>query len=149
MAQRRPSKRPRVGGVIRDPIPLLDDYSTVHAREGRLLRVGNEVRTAPAECVPQRESDSTWNNATSWAPIDDPQYALDPDGEWYDEAVGCDVMAQDDVDGHRPPPTAKKKQRIRSRVSVRMVHSNIVTEPNFLCSRDLMSFGRMSTAKPI
>ena len=135
MAQRRPSKRARVGGVVRDSIPLLDDYSTVHAREGRLVRVGNEFHTAPAERVPQRESDHTWSNAASWLPHDDPQYALDPDGDWYDEAVGGDVITQDDVGGQDLPPTAAKKKRVRSKVSVSKKHSNIVIGPNFLQQR--------------
>jgi len=134
MAQRRSSKRARVGGVIRDSIPFLDDYSTVHAREGRLLRVGNEFLTAPAERVPQRESDHTWSNAASWLPIDDPQYALDPDGDWYDEAVGGDVIAQDSVGG-QDFPTAAKKKRVRSKVSVSLGHSNIVIRLNFLQQR--------------
>ena len=71
-----------VGTVYRDQIDMLDDYHAVHMREGRLRKVGPDVRTAPAPREVQFTSDS-WCLASSWAPDDDPEYALDPDGEWY------------------------------------------------------------------
>lgn len=87
MAQNRPSKRQRVGGAYHDSVPFTDNFSLIHAREGKLLRVGNELLTAPAKHSPQH-NDYTWNSASSWLPADDPQFALDdPNGEWYDEVV--------------------------------------------------------------
>jgi len=111
MAQKRPSKWARVGGSFRDPIPFADDFSIVHACEGRLIRVGNERIAVPMEHEPQHEADRAWNSAPNWLPVDDPQYALDPDGEWYDKVVDCDIMAQDDDLGFAEdsPPAAKKK----------------------------------------
>jgi hypothetical protein len=116
MAQNRPSKRQRVGGAYHDPVPFADDFSLIHAREGKLIRVGNELLTAPAERSPQHD-DHTWNSASSWLPADDPQFALDPDGEWYDEAVDGGVMKDGfPLDG--PASTTQPKKRVQSKVSV-------------------------------
>jgi hypothetical protein len=144
MAQHRPSKRARVGGAYHDSIPFVNDFSLVHAREGRLLRVSNDVRTAPAERSPQHEAADAWNDALTWLPMDDPDYALDPDGDWYDEALGGDVMSQNEA---TPVTIAQKKKRVRSTVSVRLDLS--VLEPLILISysEGLMSFGRTSIAK--
>ena len=94
MAQNRPAKRQRVGvgGAHRDPVPFADDFTTVHAREGRLARVGRDSLSVPTARLAQREADETWNSAPSWLPADDPQYAVDPDGEWYDEVLDGNIM---------------------------------------------------------
>ena len=118
-AKNRPVKQARVGEAHRDLIPFRDDFSIVHAQEGQLLRVGNNFLTAPAECVPQHEADSAFDSASDWLPIDNPQFALDPDGTWYDEAVTGDVMDQDSgYERENAPSTTKKKKYIQSRVSV-------------------------------
>ena len=116
MTQNRPSKRQRVGGAYHDPVPFLDDYSLIHAREGKLIRVGNEVLTAPTERSPHEADNHTWNSASSWLPADDAQFALDPDGEWYDEVVHGEVM--EDIFPPDRPPSAKPKKRLWSKVSV-------------------------------
>ena len=117
--KKRPLKRARVGEAHHDSIPFRDDFTIVHAREGQLLRIGNNFLTAPAERAPQHEADSAFDSASDWLPIDDPQFALDPDGAWYDEAVTGDVMDQDSGDERENAPSAaKKKKYIRSRVSV-------------------------------
>ena len=133
MAQNRPSKRARVGGSFRDAIPFADDFSIVHAREGKLVRVGNERLAVPMEHEPHHETDRAWNSAPTWLPADDPQYALDPDGEWYDEVVGCDIMAQDDDTGFAEDsiPSSKKKKRFRSKKSVRFTHFDGDIRPYF------------------
>jgi len=117
MAHNRPSKRQRVGGAYHDPVPFVDDFSIVHAREGKLRRIGNELLTAPAERSPQHEVDRTWNSASSWLPDDDPHFALDPDGDWYDEVVNGEVMGN-----HIPADaqvfTMQPKKALRSIVSV-------------------------------
>ncbi|KAJ3500320.1 hypothetical protein NLJ89_g9853 [Agrocybe chaxingu] len=115
--QKRPSKRRRIateGGSYHTYIPFsLDDYSDVHAREGRLIRVGPKTTTAlPARTV--QKSDAQWRSVTTWAPLDDPEFALDPDGDWYDEAVEASVM-EDKV-----TPTidlSKPRKKVRSKVS--------------------------------
>lgn len=113
----RPSKRPRVGGSYHDPVPLTTGFSTVHAREGSLRRVGNELLTTPSEWFPQQEVDHAWNSATSWLPVDDLHFALDPNGEWYDEVVDRDVM-QDHITVDGPALATRPKTRVRSKVSV-------------------------------
>ena len=71
----------------------MDNFSLIHAREGKLIHVGNDLLTAPAKCSPQHEADhQMWNSAASWLPVDDLQFVLDPDGEWYNEAVYGVVM---------------------------------------------------------
>jgi hypothetical protein len=123
MAHNRPAKRQRVGvgGADHDPVPFADDFSAVHAREARVVRIGRESLSVPTERLIQREADETWHSALSWLPIDDPQYALDPDGEWYDEVLEGGVM--DSFDDHSKAPAAKGKRRIRSGVSVRSTPS--------------------------
>lgn len=114
----RPSKRQRPddGGSYHDAIPFFDDLYVVHAREGRLRTVARDtVWTAPAERSPHHTSDPTWTSATSWGePLDDPELALDPNSDWYDEAVGGEVMQ---TNGDIPTVASLKKQK-RSKVSV-------------------------------
>ena len=43
-------------------------------------------------------------------PIDNLQFALDPDGAWYDEAVTGDVMDQDGGDERENAPSPAKKK---------------------------------------
>ena len=116
MAQNRPSKRQRVGGAYHDPVPFADDFSLIHAREGKLICVGNELLTATTEHSPQQD-DHMWNSASSWLPADDPQFALDPDGEWYDEAVDGSVM-KDGFPLDAPASTTQPKKQVQSKVSV-------------------------------
>jgi len=120
----RPPKRARFGGAFHDPIPFSDDFSIVHASEGRVKRIGTESLSIPGEWIPLHTADLAWDFAPSWLPINDPQYALDPDGEWYDEAVGCDIMAEDDS-------AMKKKARVRSKTSVGSAHTAIDISPDF------------------
>jgi len=144
MAQHRPSKGACVRGAYHNSIPFVNDFSLVHAREGRLLHVSNDVHTAPAERSPQHEAANAWNAASTWLPVDDPDYALDPDGGWYDEALGGDVMSPNKATS---VTIAQKKKQVRSTVSVRLDLS--VLEPLVLIfySEGLMSFGRTSIAK--
>ena len=117
MSSSQPSKRQRPdhGGTYHDAIPFLDDFHVVHAREGRLRHVAcDTVWMAPTEQSPQRTLDPNWKTATSWGePLDDPELALDPNGNWYDEVVGGEVMQPNDN-----IPNALPKKRKRSRVSV-------------------------------
>jgi hypothetical protein len=118
MAQSRPSKRARVGEVFHDIVPLPEDYSIVHARDGRLKRVGNSVRTAPTNRTAHHESNNTWSTTESWTPFDDPEFALDPNGDSYNEVLNQEVM-EEPTKGLPAP-----KQRTRSAVSVRYFNFN-------------------------
>jgi hypothetical protein len=117
MASSRPSKRKRPddGGAYHETIPFLDDFHAVHAREGRLFRVNlNMARTAPPERSLQHASDKAWVTATSWeGPPDDPEVALDPTSDWYNEMVEGEVMELTDIS----PVVALPKKK-RSKVSV-------------------------------
>jgi hypothetical protein len=113
MVSSRPSKRQRPddGGSYHETIPFLNDFHAVHAREGRLNHL---IRTAPPERSLQHASDKAWMTATSWGgPPDDPELALDPTGDWYDEMVDGEVMEPTDVN----PVVALPKKK-RSKVSV-------------------------------
>ena len=70
------------------------------------------------EHEPHHETNCTWNSAPTWLPADDPQYALDPNGKWYDEVVGCDIMAQDDDTRFAEDliPSLKKKKFLEQKI---------------------------------
>jgi hypothetical protein len=147
MAQMRPSKRARFGGAFRDAVPLPDDYSIVHAREGRFKRIGNGVLPALTERTTHHEHDTAWSTATSWTPFDDPDFALDPNGDSYNDVLSREVMEEpEQPDGQSAP-----KKRIRTVVSVRIVYFNDLADSYTLLYRlrkDHMWFGRICTVKP-
>lgn len=147
MAHSRPAKRQRVGGAYHDPVPFVDDFSLFHAREGRLVRAGNEVITASDERAPQHEADRTWNAASSWLPVDDSQFALDPDSEWYDEVMDGEVT-EDHVPVDGPLSSSRPKKRVRSKLSVSL-HLCRLKNIGILrtLSGGLMSCGRTFIAK--
>jgi len=99
------AKRARVSYC--NTVPL-NKYDTVFEREGGLQRVGTSI--LPTTSI--RTATDTWSSTTSWTPPDDPQYALDPDGDLYDMALEADVMDDSVV------PEKKQKGK-KSLVSVR------------------------------
>jgi hypothetical protein len=109
----RPNKRSRTaseGGPYHNFVPFPpDDLLDVHSREGRLLKVGKGFTASPMRTV--QNSNEQWRAAVKWAPLDDPQFALDPNEVLYGEALEAPVMK--DVD---PPVTHQK--RVKSKVSV-------------------------------
>lgn len=115
-----PFKRARLNpGAHRDLLPLPSELSSqsVEAREVRLVRVGGAQTVVQA--LPIRtthlEQTSSWANLQTWEPIDDRNYALDPEnGEWYDEAVDQDVTEEP-----RRPIIPTRKKYARSKVAVR------------------------------
>ena len=113
MSQRSSKRqRPDDGGAFHDAIPFHDDFHTVHAREGRLRRTGlDAVWTAATERSPQHTSDTTWTTATSWEPADDPELALDPDGQFYDEVVSGEVMLPESDVAEIATTTKRKKTK--------------------------------------
>ncbi len=140
----RPNKRIRIaqeGGSSYDFVPLAnDDYRDVHSRESSLRRLGTTVLTLQAPRVSQKSSEE-WRTTTSWAPLDDPGFGLDPDGDWYDEALDAHVM-QDD-----PPPAiglAESKKKVRSKVSVSRLSFSSLQGLIFQTSHRnaLMSYGK-------
>jgi hypothetical protein len=122
----RPSKRqrPNDGGSSHEsiPMPSLEDVYIIHAREGRMRRVARETLwTTPTERSPQHQytSDPTWMAATSWGgPTDDPELALDPTGDWYDETVDREVMnPTEDIQMAALPKKKRSKVSVSDRIS--------------------------------
>ena len=112
MANPRPTKcqRPDPGTSYHDPVPVLDDnFNTIHSREGRLKRVSRGIGTATLPRDPHHGT--SWNSVYSWDPPDDFKFALDPDGDLYDDLVEGDIMEE-----HLSSDNPSKKKR--SRVSV-------------------------------
>lgn len=99
-----------------DPISLGNAYSTIHTCEGSMTqRAGNDIHTS----LPNRSTQqlaSSWLQTVSWAPIDDPTFALDPDGRIYEDIVEGDVM--DEELAQVPAVEGVRTKKKRSRVSV-------------------------------
>jgi hypothetical protein len=113
----RPTKKLRFSqsSSYHDFIPSVhEEYHDVHMREGRLLNVGGATIPALVSRVVQR-SDDVWKSTESWKPVDDPEFALDPDGAWYDETVEQPVMQEGcpSVDG-----SGQRGKKLKSKVSV-------------------------------
>lgn len=112
MEETRPQKRIKRtrNDAFHDAVPVLPQYDIIQASEGRLVHSGSALRTAPLN----REAGpalGTWEAVTVWDPPDDKDYALEPDGAWYDEVLEGEVMRVVE----KPPLKVKAK---RSRVSV-------------------------------
>lgn len=105
----RPSRpsNVRFGGFYRDRIPLEEDFETITARTASLSGPNNLPMTTDRSSV-----STSWTIGDSWAPEDSYEFSLDPDHEWYDEAVEADLC---DVMEGLTIPTRRKK---RSQVSV-------------------------------
>ena len=134
MSSSRPSKHqwPDNGGSYHETIPFLNDFHAIHAHEGHLQRVyWDTAWTAPPEhSLQQAFKDTTWTTATSWGgPPDDPELALDPTGNWYDETLDREVMEMMDV-----VPVAALPKKKRSKVSV----SNSISQPTLLTHKMLL-----------
>lgn len=122
LAGQRAAKRQRLGagGSYRDRAPLGHDIEVVHSREAHLTTQRGFAVETPRS--PQRGR-TTWSIGDSWAPLDDYEIGLDPNGEWHDEE-----FARDGIGAHpapsEGPPSQQKAKRARSRVSVRVLSAN-------------------------
>jgi len=94
------------------PIDEEDDYQQVFHREGRLRRIRNDVLTATTSRTVAAVDQRHWTTLSTWAPLDDVNYALETDGSGYENAVDADVMVEE--------PVVQKKHS-RSCVSVSLV----------------------------
>lgn len=122
MADKRPSKRQRAvidTGAYHDAVPFGDEYNVIHSREIFQRQVGSTTYTAHAERSAQ--PDTSWDSTMSWAPLDDPNYALDADGTWYNDTLQADIM--DDILPQQAPLPKKKKSRVS--VSSRVYYHHI------------------------
>lgn len=96
------------GGTYHDRIPLEEDYETVQA-ETASRTAFNHTAAVDLGSFPVP---SPWTMGSSWAPEERDDFSLDPNDEWYDEAVEADIG---DVMEHIAIPKGKKK---RSQASV-------------------------------
>lgn len=95
----RPAKKPRTSRpeVYRDAVPVFQDFDTVLSTEASVSRRGNLIQATRPPARTTEPVLGVWETVVNWEPVDDPEYALDPDGEWYDEALEADVMAEKPV----------------------------------------------------
>jgi len=105
------SDRSRVS--YHDCIPLANDFEVVHAQQAREVHVGNLSRVVGGPRSPQRGRTS-WTLGTSWVPEDNPNIALDPNGDWFNEEVEAPATAD------HPSHTLHPIKKIKSKVSVGM-----------------------------
>ena len=75
---------------------------------------------------PQRSS-TTWTQGDSWEPKDNPNLALDPDREWYDEVVEGPVTAEPWTS--EPDPKSLEKLSKKRKRSVRSVSKALLSIP--------------------
>ena len=121
MANPWPTKcqRPDPGTSYHDPVPLLNDdfdFDTIHSCEGRLKRVSGLGGLGTAALPQDPHHGTSWSSVYSWDPPDDSEFALDPNGDLYDDLIEGDVMEE----LISPDNPSKKK---RSKVSVSFVYS--------------------------
>lgn len=135
----RASKRHRAekeGGSYRHAISFgIDDFHSVYAREHRSMKVGSGFM-APQTRITHK-SDEHWKTAASWAPLDDPNFALDPNDVLYNEAVEAPVM--------QVPAEVVAQQKKRSKVAVGLYQASpalFVKLISYIHSGDQMSSGK-------
>lgn len=70
------------------------DYSDVHVLEGRARKshLQSYVKTTP---VTIQRNERPWDYVSSWAPQDDPDFALDMDSGDYNAALEAAVVGDD------------------------------------------------------
>jgi len=102
------------GGTYHDIIPVRVAQQVVHARDGQLRHVGQQHThlIAPTERTPY---DPSWEDMTSWEPLNDADWFLDPNGDLYNDLVDADIF--DENVTHVEEERTKKKHK-KSRVSV-------------------------------
>lgn len=121
--RKSPSKRHRAtveGGSNQQLLPFENDFFLdVHAREDHLRKVGRNFTAPPTRTT--HKSDEHWRTATSWAPLDDPNFALDPHDAWYNESVDTPIMQEPDP----ALEAAEQEKKPRSKVAVSSHQSTI------------------------
>jgi hypothetical protein len=112
MSDAQSSKRRRVdNGSHHDRVELTNDFEVVHAREVRVVEHGRLPRETPRS--PQKGR-TIWTTGVSWTPVDNPEFALDPDGDWYDVELNTPIADTTAFQDAPPPVKIKKKKTMRS-----------------------------------
>lgn len=123
---KRPAKRSKsgFGGVYRDQIPLEEDFEVIQVRTASLTGPNYTATSSDLFSV-----NLPWTRGTDWAPEESHEFSLDPDDNWFDEALEADVA---DVMANVLLPKAKK---VRSQASVRNLFKLVLISSE-LCSTD-------------
>ncbi|KIJ90581.1 hypothetical protein K443DRAFT_15097 [Laccaria amethystina LaAM-08-1] len=110
----KPSKRRRVDtNSYHDRIDLTDDYEVIHTRETRRIEHGRFLRDTPRDPLKGR---TTWTAPdVSWVPEDNPEFTLDPDGNWYDAELSAPIADTSAFQDAPTPVRLKKKKTLRSK----------------------------------
>ena len=87
MAQRT-SKRNTVhfGLAYHDRVPMEEDFESVQARTATRTAFNHTAADAGSYSVP-----SPWTIGSVWGPEESSNFSLDPNDEWYDEALDADI----------------------------------------------------------
>jgi hypothetical protein len=124
MSTKPAKKKPRLTSSYHDSVPSFNhDYHDIHAREERLHKTGIGTMATTAAIRVGHKSDDHWNSSSSWIALDDTELALDPNGEWYDEAVDQHVM-QEGRPSNLGLPGKLQKRRSQVSVSSKIFFSN-------------------------
>ena len=102
--------QPRTG--YHDHVENPNDYQVIHTQEAHVEKLRQHTVLTPRN--PQRGT--PWNLGNSWLPEDNVEFSLDPDGEWYDEAVDAPIMAAIPV---------QLVPKLKSRVSVSLFNCGV------------------------
>ncbi|PPR02990.1 hypothetical protein CVT24_012178 [Panaeolus cyanescens] len=113
-----PNKRARnkVGGPVRVAVPTnTDESSALRVNRARSFKTGGYKATANQVEILDI-SQENWRNATSWAPADSSNFALDVNGSDYDQALYASVMdetwtTQKDTPKDTTEGTTNKKRK--------------------------------------
>lgn len=116
MSQSRPKQRGarrKEGGAYSQSLAFGPE-SKIRAREEGLRQggVGRKPSAFSQKQVPNN-SNEEWKRATEWEPADSTDFALDPDGDWYNVKCSRKVTTED-----LPPPQPQIPKKSRSKVSV-------------------------------
>ena len=113
--QNKQSRAAAEGSSSHNFVPLgADDLLDVHAREGYSIKIGYQKFMSPPKRGITQKSNEHWRVASSWGPLDDPDFGLDSDEALYNEAVDAPVMQNTN-----PPVTfGTKKSKSKTSVSL-------------------------------
>lgn len=129
----RTSKRNTVhfGSAYLDRIPLEEDFEAVQAHTTSRTAFNHAAADLRSFPVP-----SPWTIGRSWAPEESTEFSLDPDAEWYDEALEANIA--DVMESIEIPSTRRR----RSQASVSEVSEiDSISSVQVLCRQGRMYIG--------
>jgi len=95
----------------------------VHTCEAQTIEHGRLIRDSPRDPL---KGHTTWTASdVSWIPEDNPEFALNPDSNWYDVEL-CAPIA--DTTAFQDAPTPVKTKKKKSLRSVRFTSADFVLD---------------------